>query len=126
MLGFLAPFTLPSLFFTSLPGLGELKHDEKFYSAVSWPEDKEDRSLGGKTVPEGLTTEKYFSCPAVKASRSPHKHGRGYWMCSWSSAPAGGGGRGQSEDGLLDGQTALVIPHAHVSVTIWLAVCPRR
>lgn len=35
---------LPSLS-ASLPGLGELEHDEKSYSSVIWLEDKEERSL---------------------------------------------------------------------------------
>lgn len=59
--GIFGPFTLPTPC-VSLPGLGEQKHDEKFYSNVSWPEDKEDRTLWGQAAPQGLTTKKYFSC----------------------------------------------------------------
>lgn len=58
--GIFGPFTLPTPW-ASLPGLGEQKY-EKFYSNVSWPEDKEDRTLWGKAAPQGLTTKKYFSC----------------------------------------------------------------
>jgi len=121
----LAPFTSPSPC-ASLSGLGELKYDEKFYSAVSWPEEK-DKSLRGKTVPKGLTTEKYFSCPAGKASPSPEAWP---WLLDVQLEHSPRELHRQGRDGARTGswmdRQPPCIRHAHVLVTICLALCPRR
>lgn len=54
----------------SLPGLGELEHDEKSYSSVIWPEDTEERSLK-KVSSQGAHNWEAFQLPNVRASFSP-------------------------------------------------------
>lgn len=69
MLGYLAPCILPSLS-ASLPGLGELEHDEKSYSSVIWLEDKEERSLK-KVSSQGAHNWEAFQLPNCKSLTLP-------------------------------------------------------
>lgn len=60
---------LPSLS-ASLPGLGELEHDEKSYSSVIWLEDKEERSLK-KVSSQGAHNWEAFQLPNCKCLTLP-------------------------------------------------------
>lgn len=90
------------------------------------------RGRGGQISPrkdssQGAHNEEVFQLPGCKSLALPISTAAATGRAAGAQPPRAAQTRqGQSEDGLLDGQTAPFIPHAHVLVTICLIARPKR